>query len=202
MQHVTLDRRPHRPARGLAFLGDLTLTPARVHEFCGPARQTLAMMVAGANEGPVFWIAPGWGTSRLHGPGMVPFADPARFIFVQVDRAEDVLWALQETLRAGVVPLVVGEMDKPPALTPIRRLHLAAETGTQLSGRAPTALLLTPDGGAQGVESRWHMAPDHWPDPDRWVLSRQRARSDPPRHWSVRPQGNGFALTPPRSERP
>lgn len=197
MQHVTLTRRHHRPVCGLSLPGDMPLAPARTHEFCGPARHTLAMIVAGRTTGPVFWIAPDWGPNRLFGPGMLAFSDPARFHFVRADRVEDVLWSLEECLRAGVAPLMVGELSEPPLLTPIRRLHLAAETGAERAERAPTALLLTPNGSAQGVETRWHIAPDHRPGEDRWHLSRQRARSAPPRDWSLRYTEKGFALAPP-----
>ncbi|MEM9975030.1 MAG: hypothetical protein AAF771_12695, partial [Pseudomonadota bacterium] len=46
--------RPPEPGRdGVRFLGDLALARARVHEFCGPARRTLALQVARALTGPV-----------------------------------------------------------------------------------------------------------------------------------------------------
>jgi protein ImuA len=47
-------------------------------------------------------------------------------------------------------------------------------------------LILTPDdGGATGVETRWHMAPAHALHTDHWRLERRRARTDPPAAWTL-----------------
>ncbi|MBZ0128175.1 MAG: hypothetical protein K8F59_03575 [Rhodobacteraceae bacterium] len=190
-----LSRRSHRPGAGLAFLGPLALVPARVHEFCGPARRTLAMLVARATSGPVFWIAPAWAQERLHGDAMAGFADPGRFTFVGPGRGLDLLWCMEEVLRSGAVPLVICELPAPPGLTPVRRLHLAAEAAAREAGQAPLGLLLVPgDGGAPGVESRWSMAPAHDPKATRWRLERLRARMDPPKAWAVEHRGARFML--------
>ncbi|WP_300516944.1 hypothetical protein [Aliiroseovarius sp.] len=194
MHHPPLTRRSHRAAPDQAFLGGLHLARGRVHELVGPARQTLAMMVAGGMTGPVFWVLPDWAQGRPHGPGMVRFLDPGRVSFVNANRAEDILWVLEEVLRAGVVPLVVGDLPGPPGLTPVRRMQLAAETG----GGEALGLILTPEGAAQGVESRWQMVPDHDPEREAWRLARLRHRQEPPRDWAVRVKGDGFALAPPR----
>ncbi|WP_198586216.1 hypothetical protein, partial [Roseovarius salinarum] len=172
-----LDRRPHRRRPALEVAGGLALPLARAHEVCGPARRTLAMIVAGATGGPVFWIAPGWQAGGLNPDGMAAFAEPGRFTFLAPQRAEDLLWTLEEALRSGAVPLVVAELPEAPGLTPVRRLHLAAETGAAEGAHAPLGLLLTPgDGGAAGVETRWHMAPAHDSETRAWTLARRRAR--------------------------
>lgn len=193
-----LTRSAHRPAaaHGVAFLADLTLTTARVHEFCGRARRTLALNLAGAMTGPVFWIAPGWASDRLNAAAMTGFANPGRFTFVTPKRAEDVLWSMEEILRSGAVPLVVADLPAPPALTPVRRLHLAAETGATEGRVAPLGLLLTPGaGGASGIESRWEMTPQHGPDgTERWRLSRRRARTAPMKDWTVTRTARGLTL--------
>ncbi|MBM9593099.1 hypothetical protein JM664_01050 [Rhodobacteraceae bacterium MCCB 386] len=180
-----LTARPHRAVPGPRFLGDLALAPARVHELCGTARRTLALIVARAMQGPVFWIAPSWNPDRLHGDGVRSWIDPARLTFVTPRRAEDLLWSMEEVLRAGLVPLVVADLPGPPALTPVRRLHLAAETGAAEGKLAPLGLILTPEGAAPGVESRWSLAPRHEGEAQAWRLDRLRARSDPPRDWRV-----------------
>ena len=183
--HV-ITRRGDRLRPALSVLGEVVLERARMHEGCGVARRTFAMMAAAALEGPVLWIQPGWVPERLYMPGVRQFMQPGRLIFVTVKRAEDLLWSMEEALRSGAVPLVVADLPDTPGLTPVRRLHLAAETGAQEGHCAPVGLLLTPgDGGAQGVESRWHMTPHHAPGLERWQLERRRARMLPPKGWLV-----------------
>lgn len=193
-----LTRSSHRTpvAAGVVFLGDLTLATARVHEICGRARRTLALTVAKATEGPVFWISPGWSADRLNAAAMIEFVNPGRFTFVTPKRPEDVLWSMEEILRSGTVPLVIADLPAPPSLTPVRRLHLAAETGAAEGRVAPLGLLLTPgEGGASGVESRWGMAPSHDGDRmERWKLSRRRARTAPMKDWGVTRTTQGLAL--------
>lgn len=195
--HQQSHRQNHRHHQAeQPFLGELSLARARVHEFCGNARRTLAMMLAADMTGPVFWIAPGWIGERLNPDGMLRFVDPARFTFLTPRRPEDLLWCMEEVLRSGGVPLVVADIPAPPALTPVRRLHLAAETGASEGTHRPLGLLLCPEGGAQGIESRWHMAAAHDAQRSGWNLTRQRARAAPPTAWRITPAANRFRLTP------
>lgn len=192
-----ISRQNRRPRPGLPFLGALSLARARVHEFCGPARRTLALMAARGVEGPVLWLRPGWLPERLFPEGVLPFIEPGRLIFVTPRRPEDMLWCFEEALRGGATPLVVAELPEPPRLTPVRRLQLAAETGAAEGRVTPTGLMLTPGaGGAPGVESRWAIASDHGMDRTRWRLDRLRARADPPQNWtlSTRTDEAGFVL--------
>jgi protein ImuA len=185
-----------RPRDLQPLAGDLTLRRARLHELCGPSRVMLAAGVMARSEGPVVWIRPGWGPERLNAAGLQPLANPARLLLVRADRDEAALWAAEEALRAGVVPLVVVETAAPPGLTPVRRLHLAAGAGAEAAHQggtlAPLGLILTPgQGGAPGVESRWHMAPLPsrtllWSDEAAWTLTRLRARLAPPARWRLR----------------
>ena len=187
----------------------LGLTRGRVHEICGPARTTLAVALMGTGAGPVLWIAPGWHSERLYAPGLARHAEPGRLLLAFAPRQDDILWALEEALRAGVVPLVVAELPEVPALTPVRRLNLAAEAGAARAHHgglaAPLGLLLTPGaGGAAGAESRWHAAPlpsEAAEAPGgrrRWRLERQRARMAPPASWTMIEDRPGqLALCPP-----
>lgn len=195
-----------RPQDLQPLAGDLTLRRGRVHEFCGPSRVRLAAGVMARSTGPVVWIRPAWGAERLNAAGLQPLANPARLILAQAAREEGLLWAMEEALRSGAVPLVVAELPSPPGLTPIRRLHLAAGAGAEAASRdgvpAPLGLILLPGkGGAQGIESRWHLAPAPsrallWSDEENFTLTRLRARLEPPASWSLRCDPSGVRLEP------
>lgn len=174
-----LTRAPHHGPPAITPAPGLSLAKGRVHEACGPARLTFALWLAKCCTGPVLWISPPHHGLRLNPNGLADFADPARFLLARPANTIDILWTAEEALRSGAAPLVVAELDVLPALTPVRRLHLAAESAPQ----APLGLLLTPGtGGAQGIESRWHMAPRM---NDLWTLERRRARMASPAAWDV-----------------
>jgi protein ImuA len=186
----------HIPHPALPVAGPLALAPGRLHEGCGPARHTWAMLVAGALSGPVLWLAPAWATDRPEPCGLAPLTGPERLIFVTPAHRNDLLWCMEEALRSGAVPLVVADLPEPPGLTPVRRLHLAAAEGGSRAPRPPLGLILIPgEGGAPGVESRWHMAPAHLPEADRWHLSRHRHRSAPPAEWHLSGRPGAWAIT-------
>ncbi|WP_297780465.1 hypothetical protein [uncultured Roseovarius sp.] len=192
-----LTRSSHRPA--LRFLGALDLPFARLHECAGPARHSFAMLLIGALRGPVLWIAPAWASDHLNPDGICPLTGtengPETLIFITPDRREDLLWCMEEALRSGTVPLIIADLPEPPALTPVRRLHLAAEEGAARGPHRPLGLILTPgEGGAPGVETRWHMAPAHTPEASCWHLTRRRARTAPPAAWHLTGQPGAWAL--------
>lgn len=184
-----LSRTSHRrPGKAqLQVTAELRLDLARAHEICGPARRTLAMALAGAAQGPVVWIRPDWTSAHLNPEAMQRFVDPARFLFVSAIRTEDLLWTMEEVLRAGQIALVIADLPGVPGLTAIRRLHLAAETGATEGALAPLGVLLTPgDGGAPGVETRWSCTPTHGAcGAEAWRLERLRARTAPPKRWHM-----------------
>ncbi|MFY0310113.1 ImuA family protein [Leisingera sp. D0M16] len=202
-----LNRRRHSPRPALPLMEGIALEHGRTHEACGPARHRFALWLAAAATGPVLWLSPPRGGRQLNPDGLAACASPARFLFVQAARTEDQLWAMEEALRSGAAALVVAELSEPPAMTPVRRLHLAAEAGGRF-GPAPLGLLLTPgQGGAQGIESRWHLAPAHHRAAHNrlacddsagsqscWSLQRLRARTLPPCSWLVLQAAAGGAL--------
>ena len=113
--------------------------------------------------------------------------DPGRFLFIKSQRREDLLWTMEEALRSGAVECIIVDLPYFPALTPVRRLHLAAEAGCRAGTSAPLGLILTPDsGGAQGVETRWILQPNSQNLCAAWCLSRTKARHDPPQSWQVK----------------
>ena len=180
-----LGRRPHRDRPTLCLWGEVRLPLARVHEVCGRSRRTLALRFAAATEGPVIWIAPAWGSDPLNACGVVPLLSPGRLLVVRPDRADDMLWSMEEALRTGCVPVVVADLSDPPGMTAVRRLHLAAEAAVgNRAPHRPLGLLLTSgEGGAPGIETRWQLEPAHLPGHDRWRLERLRARMAPPKSW-------------------
>ncbi|CUH75188.1 ImuA family protein [Tropicibacter naphthalenivorans] len=184
-----LSRKPHAPPPMLTLWDEIGLPLSRVHEICGRARRSFALRIAAKTGAPVIWIAPAWDVNKLNAPGMAPWVDPGGFLFVSPRHLDDILWCMEESLRSGAVPLVVAELPEPPGMTPVRRLHLAAETGTTHGQHRPLGLILTPTGGAPGVETRWRMDPAHTPDSTGWRLERQRARMQPPKVWHLDEQG-------------
>ena len=184
-----LSRQPARATPSVSLLPGATRMPlakGRVHEACGAARHMLALWLAAQIEGPILWITPEWSHDHLNPCGVLPMLDPARFLFVTPRRPEDVLWTMEETLRAGAVAYAVADLPGLPSLTAVRRMHLAAETGGAEGDHLPLGLLLTPGyGGAQGVETRWHLSPDHQGTAGQWRLSRLRARTAPQHAWRI-----------------
>jgi protein ImuA len=72
----------------------------------------------------VLWCLP---RPDLYGPGLAILGlDPARFVLVRAWRDAEILWAIEEGLRATSVAAVVGEVGAFPAVAS-RRLQLAAE---------------------------------------------------------------------------
>lgn len=195
-----LTRQGHRQRSGasVAFLGELALERARVHEFCGQARRRLALTVAAALSGPVLWIRPAWAPGGLNPEGFSRLIDPARLIFARPGRPEDLLWTMEESLRAGLLALTVADLPGPPGLTAVRRLHLAAETGAAEGRLPPLGVLLTPGtGGAPGVETRWSLEPDHGENGrEAWMLARLRARMQPEARWSLAGRDGAMRLLP------
>lgn len=181
-----LSRKPRSTAPHAALWGEVQLPLARVHELCGAARRMLALRLAARLGGPVLWIAPGWGTDPLNPCGVSGLIEPGEITFVTAPRAIEVLWAMEEALRSGAAPVVVADMTAPPGMTPVRRLHLAAEAGAATGLCQPLGLLLTPgDGGAAGIETRWRCDPAHAPGRSAWRLERLRARMMPPKVWRL-----------------
>jgi protein ImuA len=108
----------------------------------GAAAAGFAASIAGrivrqGNGGLVLWCLK---RGDLYGPGLAEHGlDPARIVTVRAPRDDDILWVLEEGLRAsdaaGGIAAVVGEIGRLPMVAG-RRLQLAAERS------GVTALLL------------------------------------------------------------
>ena len=194
-----LSRRPLRPAP-LITLGDpeIALRLGRVHELCGQARHTLAFAIAAQTGGPVVWIAQNSTSEIICAATIAEQINPSHILFVAPEKRDMLLWAMEETLRDGHAPVVIADLTSPPAMVPIRRLHLAAEAGCGVGICRPLALLLTPgQGGAPGIETRWSLEPAHHTGRGHWALSRLRARMAPPRDWLMTRTYSGLVPSTP-----
>ena len=82
---------------------------------------------SGEAPGPVLWCLR---RPDLYGPGLLAYGlDPARLVLVRARRDDEILWAIEEGLRAGSasgLAAVVGEIGHLPMVAG-RRLQLAAE---------------------------------------------------------------------------
>jgi len=84
----------------------------------------IAGRLARLRMGPVLWCVK---RPDLYGPGLLAHGlDPARLVIVTAPRDEDILWAIEEGLRAPGLVAVIGEIGRLP-LVAGRRLQLAAE---------------------------------------------------------------------------
>lgn len=129
------------------------LAPARVHEVEGLGCRAFALFQAVHHPGPLIWVLP---PREQHLPMLRGLPDGVgdRLHVIRPASETDLLWAVEESLRASPVGLVIAEPAKPLSLTAGRRLQLAAEAG------GTTGLMLIREGqGSNAAETRWHCTP-------------------------------------------
>lgn len=131
----------------------LTLLRKRVHEAEGRGRRTFALFQAARHPGPLVWILP------AHVPEIpmlrgLPHGVGERLHLLRPVGENDLLWCVEEALRAAPVSLVIAAPEKPLSLTAGRRLQLAAE-----AGRTTGLMLIREDAGSNATESRWACEP-------------------------------------------
>jgi protein ImuA len=148
----------------------------------------------GRGGGMVLWCLP---RPDLYGPGLAAYGlNPARLVLVRAPRDAEILWAMEEGLRAPGIAAVVGEVGTLAAVAS-RRLQLAAERF------GITAFLLRRwrDGGKAARErnlpnaavTRWRIAAlPSQPLPGepgvgrpRWRVELLRCRGGEPVSWEV-----------------
>jgi protein ImuA len=82
------------------------------------------------SNGTCLWIS---SSRKLFPPALKNFGiAPDRFIFIDVQKERDVMWAMEEALKCGALTAVVGEMQE-ISFTASRRLQLAVEQ-SQVTG--------------------------------------------------------------------
>ncbi len=147
------------------------LVNGRVHEVEGKGRVGFALFHAARSAGPIFWIVLAHDRNRPM-PGALPEGVAERLHLVEARNETDLLWAVEETLRAPPVALVIAAPEKPTSLTAGRRLQLAAEAG------GTTGLLLIQEGrGSNAAETRWSCDPLPGPQDStrhRWCLNKNK----------------------------
>ncbi len=184
------------------------LARAALHELAADpgdtAARTLAAIIAGRAGGPVFWIQlarDAQEDGQIYPYGLAALGlDPDRVFAVTAATAQDALWAMEESLRAGCAGAVIGD-SLAPDLTASRRLLLAAE-----SGSGP-ALVVRPVqlARASAAATGWRIASatsadDVGPGAPRWELTLVRCRGGRvPRSWLV--EWDGAQLTAPTKPR-
>ena len=127
----------------------LSLMPARVHEAAGRGRRAFALFQAARHSGPLIWVLPAH-APELPLPAGLPQGVNERLHLLRPQNETDLLWSIEEALRAAPVGLVIAEPSSPLSLTAGRRLQLAAE-----AGRTTGLLLIRQDGGSNATETRW-----------------------------------------------
>jgi protein ImuA len=150
--------------------------------------------LAATGNGMVLWCLP---RPDLYGPGLAAHGlDPAHIMLVRASRDGEILWAMEEGLRAPGIAAVVGEVGTLAAVAS-RRLQLAAER----SGITAFLLRRWRDGGQATRErvlpnaavTRWRIAavPSQppWGEPGvgrpRWRVELLRCRGGEPACWEV-----------------
>lgn len=104
-----------------------------IHEFlCGREEEASASIgfIAGIlttlmkGNGISLWVS---ASRSVYPPALISFGiDPDKFIFVDLEKERDVLWAMEESLRCDGLAAVIGEIREIP-FTASRRLQLAVE---------------------------------------------------------------------------
>jgi protein ImuA len=166
--HEFIAARPEETAAAIGFMGGL-----------------LNLLMS--SNGSVLWIS----SSRMLFPPALQSLDlsPDRFIFVDVQKEKDALWALDEALKCSALAAVVGELPN-MSFTHSRRLQLAVEesqvTGFLLRNQPRTV-------GTTASVSRWQITPlpsaslDDLPGIGfpKWRVHLQRIRNGKPGTWDI-----------------
>jgi protein ImuA len=170
------------------ILGRLTRPPT------SPSLSPLGGGEGRGEVGVVLWCLP---RPDLYGPGLAAHGlDPGRVVMVRASRDAEILWAMEEGLRAPGIAAVVGEIGSLPMVAS-RRLQLAAER----SGITAFLLRRWRDGGQATREralpnaavTRWRIAAlpsrpslgEPGVGHPRWRVELLRCRGGEPACWEM-----------------
>ena len=174
-----------------------------VHEFMSVTHEEAAATVGFMSallgkvmpaRGSCLWIS----IDRMLFPPALKFfgIEPDRVIFVDIKKKQDLLWAIEESLKCDVLAAVVGEVSD-VTLTESRRLQLAVEqsrvTGFlhRYNPRSTNTLASV---------SRWRVAPipseiEHGMPGighPRWHVELQKVRNGEPTSWDLEWSSENF----------
>ena len=148
-----------------------TLAGGRVHEAEGPGRRAFALFQALRHPGPVLWVLPSHEAQKPMLRGL-PAGLGERLMLLVPKGETDLLWCVEEALRATPVAIVIAEPQQALSLTAGRRLQLAAETG-----RTTGLMLIRVAQGSNATETRWHCKPAAGTDSTlhHWSLNKNKS---------------------------
>lgn len=194
----TLRARLHQaeatPAKGEATLREVFMP--RAVDAAGPG---FVMAHLPRGKGPILWVVDRLTLREAGRPYLAGVKDPPELLCLIVNRAVDVLWAMEQGLACADLAAVVGEVwgDAPAVdFTATKRLAMRSEAHAipaWLMRRAASADL-------SAARDRWRLtsAPSdlHPHDPrspgqSRWQAELFRSRSQSPGTWVVSHDANG-----------
>jgi protein ImuA len=174
----------------------VTLVPHRVHDVEGSGRRSFALFQSLRHAGQILWVLPAHEVRRPMLRGL-PAGLSERLLLLTPKGETDLLWCVEEALRAAPIGLVIAEPQQPLSLTAGRRLQLAAEAGKT------TGLMLILDGqGSNAAETRWRCDPAA-ADSTLYHWSLSKNKSGTIGSWTVNWNGATAAvhLVPPAGKR-
>jgi len=149
------------------------------------------------NTGVVLWVS---SSRTLFPPALKNFGiEPDRFIFLDLKKEKDVVWAMEEALKCSALAAVVGEMREID-FTASRRLQLAVEQShvTGFVVRNNYKKLNT-----TACITRWKISPlpSEWMDLPgigfpKWKVELLRIRNGKPGSWNVQWMDGKFQFIP------
>jgi protein ImuA len=146
------------------------------------------------SNGSVLWISAG---RRIFPPALKSFGiEPDRFVFVDLQKEKDVIWAMDEALKCAALTAVIGEV-RDIDFTASRRLQLAVEQ-SQVTGFVIRNNKSNP--GTTACVSRWKITslPSESFDGvpgigfPKWRVDVLRIRNGRPGVWDVYWREGGF----------
>lgn len=188
-----------------------TFPVGHIHEFLSSNLEDTATtggFIAGLlssllkKNGVILWIS---SSRKLFPPALKSFGvQPDRFIFIDLKKEKDVLWAMDEALKCAALTAVIGEL-KEISFTESRRLQLAVEqshvTGFVL--RQPSKKI-----GTTACVSRWRITsrPSEFPEElpglgfPSWRVELLRMRNGKTGTWDLQWRDGMFAPVERRQE--